>query len=362
MVVGAGVTSMGEFVASSVSYSGTLNKAFGGGFVATDVTGEGWQQWPNACAVDSDGKLLSGGQCIYETGKGKNLTIGQGFALVRYDTNGALDTTFNKTGIVKTNFKFDAAIKAIVLQASGSNENIVVAGGYSTNGSPIVLARYTSSGVLDSTFGSGGTLSTASPALNTDVQDVALQSDGSIVVGAEFFSSSELASLALIRYTANGKLDTTFGSNGIVTLAIGNQNTHLNGITIDANDNIVVAGDCDGDMVLARFTADGDLDATFANGNGYVTESFASTACAAAIDGAGNIVVSGVSGVCTTEIWSLPALPRPAPWTRRSAPAGEFSTGRVMPTILPIPPMKLPTRCRFNPTARSWPWAATRTR
>ena len=50
MVVGSGIDSMGEFVASSVSYSGTLNKAFGGGLVATDVTGKSAQNWPNACA------------------------------------------------------------------------------------------------------------------------------------------------------------------------------------------------------------------------------------------------------------------------------------------------------------------------
>ena len=246
MVVGSGIDSMGEFVASSVSYSGTLNKAFGGGLVATDVTGKTAQNWPNACAVDSSGKLLAGGMYQYNTG--------QGFGLVRYDTNGSLDQTFNKTGIVKTNFKFNAEIYAMALQSNG---DIVVAGGYITNGSPIVLARYTSTGALDTTFASGGTVSTALPVQASHVYGVELQSDGSIVVGAQFFPASGPRSMALIRYTSSGKLDTTFGSNGIATFTIGGQSTYLNNIIVDADDNIVVAGDCDGDLVVARFTPDG---------------------------------------------------------------------------------------------------------
>ena len=175
MVAGVGITSMGEFVASSVSYSGTLNTAFDGGLVATDVTGLGAQNWPNACAVDSSGRLLCGGLNTYETGKGKNLVVGEGFGLVRYDTNGSLDKTFNKTGIVTTtDFKFNAEIYAMALQSNG---DIVVAGGYSTNGSPLVLARYLTTGELDTTFASGGTVSTALPVQAAYVYGVELQSN-----------------------------------------------------------------------------------------------------------------------------------------------------------------------------------------
>ena len=220
------------------------------------------QNWPNACAVDSSGRLLLGGLDTFESGKGKNLVIGNGFGLVRYDTNGSLDKTFNKTGIVQTNFKFNAEIYAIALQSNG---DIVVAGGYGANGSPLVLARYISSGVLDSTFASGGTVSTALPVPNSHVYGVELQSDGSIVVGAQFFPASGPRCMALIRYTASGKLDTSFGSNGMATFTIGGQSTYLNDIIVDANDNIVVAGDCDDDLVVARFTPDGAPDPTFGN-------------------------------------------------------------------------------------------------
>ena len=159
-----------------------------------------------------------------------------------------------------------------------SNGDIVIAGGYITNGSPIVLARYTSTQALDTTFASGGTVSTALPVQASHVYGVELQSDGSIVVGAQFPSASGPRSMALIRYTSSGKLDTTFASNGIATCTIGGQSTYLNDIIVNADDNIVVAGDCDGNLVVARFTPDGEPDPTFGSG-GYISGSYGSTAC-----------------------------------------------------------------------------------
>ncbi len=293
MVVGEGIDNWGEFVASSVSYSGTLNKTFGGGLVATDVTGITAANWPNACAVDSDGKLLAGGMYQYKTG--------QGFGLVRYNTNGSLDKTFNKSGIVTTNFKFLAEIYAMALQSNG---NIVVAGGYGANNSPLVLARYLTTGALDSTFGSKGTVSTTLPVQSARVYAVALQSDGSIVVGAQFYPASGPRSMALIRYTSAGKLDTSFGINGIATISLAGQSSYLNDIVVinsgtdngdpSLDDSIIVAGECDGDLAIVRFTADGALDTTFGTG-GSITESFGTAAYSVALQGDGKIVMSGVA-------------------------------------------------------------------
>ncbi len=341
VVAGSGITSMGEFVASSVSYSGTLNKAFGGGLVATDVSGLGAQNWPNACAVDSSGRLLLGGLNTFESGKGKNLVIGNGFGLVRYDTNGSLDKTFNKTGIVQTNFKFNAEIYAIALQSNG---DIVVAGGYGANGSPLVLARYTSSGVLDSTFASGGTVSTALPVPNSHVYGVELQSDGSIVVGAQFFPASGPRCMALIRYTASGKLDTSFGSNGMATFTIGGQSTYLNDIIVDANDNIVVAGDCDDDLVVARFTPDGAPDPTFGT-RGVITGSYGFNRVLRRL--AGRRPDRDLGRRVQRKFARCPLGPGRR-WTLLLAP-----TGRAMTTVWPIPRSTFNTRCSFNPAARS---------
>ena len=155
MVVGAGFKLPGYFDASGVYYSGSVNTGFGGGIVQTSVSSEG-MNWPNACAVDYAGRLLSAGSSA-----GKSGGI---FTTVRYNANGSLDTTFGSKGIVTTSFKGldEVAIYAMTMQGSGSSEKIIVAG---NNGelNPVLLARYTESGVLDTTFGSGGTVSTTTP-------------------------------------------------------------------------------------------------------------------------------------------------------------------------------------------------------
>lgn len=155
MVVGTGISGFGEFVAASVSSSGTLNTAFGGGVVPTQVSSTKTpENWAYACAVQpADGKLLSGGFSSYAQGNG--------FALVRYNTNGKLDTTFNKTGIVTTNFSSNnETITAMALQGDGK---IVVSGQSRNLSHTMITARYTTSGC--SIRPSGREAQSASPSL-----------------------------------------------------------------------------------------------------------------------------------------------------------------------------------------------------
>ena len=285
MVVGAGFKLPGYFDASGVSFNGSA-----GGIVQTSVSSEG-MNWPNACAVDYEGRLLSAGSSA-----GKSGGI---FTTVRYNANGSLDTTFGTKGIVTTSFKGldEVAIYAMTMQGSGSSEKIVVAG---NNGelNPVLLARYTEGGALDTTFGSGGTVSTTTPFAYPTVEDVGLQSNGEIIVCAAVTLSDGVEAMALMRYTANGVLDKTFGSNGYVTLTIDSRRRrHLSLWHRRGRDNNIVVAGCNEDsgvMALARFTPNGGLDGTFGDA-GIVTESFACQANAVAIDYDGNIVVSGLA-------------------------------------------------------------------
>ena len=156
-----------------------------------------------------------------------------------------------------------------------SNGDIVVAGGYIYEWQPDCLGQvhFDRGARYHLRVGRHGQHGPARP--SSHVYGVELQSDGSIVVGAQFFPASGPRSMALIRYTSSGKLDTSFANNGIATFTIGGQSTYLNDIIVDANDNIVVAGDCDGDLVVARFTPDGALDTTFGSG-GYISGSYGS--------------------------------------------------------------------------------------
>jgi uncharacterized delta-60 repeat protein len=295
MVVGAPYTGTGYgYAAASLTYAGAVNTAFGGGIVVNQMSIDGAENWPNACAIDSAGKLLSTGQFTYVSKK----LVNWGFATARYNSNGALDKTFNKVGATTSDFSsYEAVAEAIVLQGSGTAQKVVVVGqNYEQN--PILLARYTNSGSPDTTFGSSGVVSTTTPFSYVSVRDVAQQSDGSIVVCFWTENKSGAISAGLMRYTQNGVLDTTFGSNGYATLTVNGLNTYPQCVAVDAHDNIIVGGDfvsgANDTMYLARFTPEGALDGTFGNG-GIVSESFATVTSAVTLDSSGNIVIAGVS-------------------------------------------------------------------
>ena len=85
-----------------------------------------------------------------------------------------------------------------------------------SSGRAFVLTRYQTDGTPDSTFGSGGTATWQMPHTNTYLQTIALQSDGHILA-AGWVSPASVNNMALVRFTANGVLDPSFGSNGVVT-------------------------------------------------------------------------------------------------------------------------------------------------
>ncbi|MGH9458825.1 MAG: hypothetical protein ACRD2J_14425, partial [Thermoanaerobaculia bacterium] len=142
-------------------------------------------------------------------------------------------------------------------------------------------------GDLDCSFGNGGWTRTDFGGHN-HAHDVALQSDGKIVV---------IDGARLIRYTSDGSLDATFGTNGSVPLGLpGGAFAFV--IAVDASDRIVVMGRIGSqDVIVGRHLAGGGLDPAFGSG-GYTTFEFATAGWLdfpsdMAIDFAGRIVVGG---------------------------------------------------------------------
>jgi uncharacterized delta-60 repeat protein len=213
-----------------------------------------------------------------------------------------LDKTFNKSGIVKTSFGGNVArINAIVLQG----DKILVTGRYESPSRTVIVARYTTGGKLDSTFGSGGMVITT---ILGEGMGVALHAGG-IVVGADTPDG-----MAVIRFTANGALDQNFGTSGIARFAVPDPTpgtyTELSGIAVDPSDNGIVAAGRFADgltyhLALARFTGAGMLDLTFGNAAGYITfqptlGDYVAEAIAVAADG--KIVVAGCANETATKL------------------------------------------------------------
>jgi uncharacterized delta-60 repeat protein len=191
------------------------------------------------------------------------------FALARYNPNGSLDTTFNGTGKVITPFGggLDKA-QALVVQPDGK----LLAAGYSHNGSnyDVALARYNANGSLDTTFNGTGKVTT--PIGGDDYAfSLVLQPDGKAVAGITSGSNSDFA---LARYDPNGSLDTTFNGTGKVTTPIGSGNDAARALFLQPDGKLVLAGNSvigsANDAAVARYNANGSLDTTF-DGTGKVT-------------------------------------------------------------------------------------------
>jgi len=128
---------------------GDLDLSFGsGGKVITPITLNS-QDYAQSVAIQSDGKIVAAGY----NGNGPNGNSAA-FAVVRYNTNGSLDTTFNGTGKVITPIGFVSRAISVAIQSDGR----IVAAGYTINGAnhDFAVVRYNSNGSLDTSFNGTG--------------------------------------------------------------------------------------------------------------------------------------------------------------------------------------------------------------
>ncbi|MBI5779324.1 MAG: hypothetical protein HZA49_07700 [Planctomycetes bacterium] len=269
-----------DFALARYNANGSPDTTFGtSGITTTDLGGT---EYVNALGIQSDGRIVAAG-------------TNSPFLLARYTTAGILDTGFglSGTGVVTTTIQNGATVNALAIQP----DNTIIAAGKSWNGSndDIAVARYSSDGVIDNTFGSNGVVTTAIGA-NIDVANSVAVTGTKIVVAGEYVDGT--SSFALVQYGANGALDTTFDSDGIVTTTIESTTDYSFAVAIQPDNKIVVAGSSgDGKFALARYNTDGSLDATF-DSDGIVTTTIGagSSVVALAIQSDGKIVAVGTEG------------------------------------------------------------------
>ena len=307
IAVGSSSTTPVRVVVIRYNANGTLDSAFGsGGITVTSLPSADADGF--AAVLQADGKLLVAGRSCPSSGP-------CAFLLLRYHTDistgtpGALDTGFGTSGIVTTAIPSGSATSANAIALSGTN--ILLAGQSKIGGKFfIALAQYTSSGALDSTFGSGGIVTTPIFSLDAAATALAVQGDGKIVAaGLAGSTFSNVWDVAVLRYNANGSLDTDpttgFGAGtGIVTTDIGSSSNYANAVALQADGKIVVAGNAfanpfanTSDIAVLRYNPNGSLDTTgFGSPNGYVTTNVGAfdNGFAVAVQPAdGKIVVAG---------------------------------------------------------------------
>lgn len=178
---------------------------------------------------------------------GKIVVAGFGDVLVRFNPDGSLGTGFGSEGKVTTRAGFGA--RALALQADG---NIIAAGVQYLNDFDFALHRYTSDGTLDTSFGTAGMVHTDF-GKSDDAYGLIVQADGKIVLAGRSWDDTG-SDFALARYDTSGSLDTNFGTGGILTTDFAGYDA-ANAVALQADGKIVVAGNAGvaTDFGLARY-------------------------------------------------------------------------------------------------------------
>lgn len=286
---------------SSPLASNTLDDSFhGNGKVITTMT-EYTSGVFTSIAIQPDGKIIAGG---YATSSDER----EDFVIARYSTEGFLDESFGTHGTVTTKISdfYYNEFKSIALQPDGK----ILATGVSfhnSNDSSIFLARYHSYGELDESFGSNqnGKVSVSLGGTNETAYAIALQSDHKVIVAGSTFLNSTYQ-FGLARYNSDGTLDRSFGESGtgLVNTPIGGYNDSIQSLVLQRDGKIIVAGYSStstySHFVIARYTSNGVLDSSFgSNMNGKVVFDFDNNtrnyATSVAIQSDEKIVVAGYS-------------------------------------------------------------------
>jgi len=263
---------------------GSLDRSFGrGGRVET---GFGVSS-VNALALQPDAKLVAAGRAGAGDGTSSD------FALVRYDSNGRLDTSFDGGGRVLTTFGAFASANALVVQPDGKLVAAGRAGASDGSSGDFALARYHLDGSLDTSFDGNGRMLTTFGAF-ASANALVVQPDGKLVVaGRAGASNGSSGDFALGRYHPDGSLDASFDGDGLVLTDIATLES-ASALVLQTDGKLVALGTSVGHFALVRYRPDGSLDTDFgANGRVVTTFGASEFANALALQPDGRLVAAG---------------------------------------------------------------------
>lgn len=256
------------FILIRTDQNGLLDTTFGVNGVADLSISGSFGGELNAIRVMSDGKIIAAGHNYYNNNDGRD------FILMKLNANGTYDTSFGINGVSNVGSTgMSESINSIEILS----DNKIIALGIIEISSGVYVAevlKYNTIGLLDPTFNGNGRLNT-----NTTVEiyaktDIALQNDGKIL--ATFENSDSNNNFLLYRINSNGTYDTTFDFDGLVETYV-EGNDASNSIYYDATSGkIVLAGTVtnatNSNFGLVRYNSDGTTDSTFGNFGIVITD------------------------------------------------------------------------------------------
>ena len=270
IVVAGSIQSSGRtfMLAARFNSDGTIDPTFNGsGFLTVDF-GSGLDAQANCVKVDSSGRIVIAGFVTAPPNPASS------FAVARITATGKLDTTFSSDGRATVDFGQEAVINGLAVMSDGR----VVVGGFTRSGGDsgeFAVARFTSSGGLDTGFGVGGK-QVIDIAPKDDVANaVAVMPDGRVVLGGYLTQADGNRDMAVVRLTSSGQLDNTFNGDGIAALDFDGYADRVESLLLLSGGQVLVGGQAsvrrdppydyivDSMVGTAQFTSNGSLDPSF---------------------------------------------------------------------------------------------------
>ena len=263
---------------------GSLDPSFGAGGMATIAETDGsTDQFPSV-ALQADGRIVVASS-NFECPNSSCVRI----QVLRLLSDGSLDPQFGSGGVVRTGTSgfFPVRPKDIAIQSDGK---IVVAADRADGIAEAVLVRYQTNGDPDPTFGIDGIVQRSIPYDEWFTAAVAIQPDGRLLVGgtARRFGSNGFGfNFAVARHLTNGALDSSFGTGGITEMS--EDSDILGALALSSEGEIILGGGSSSNSAIARLTPAGVPDPTFGTGGIVVSDVPAVTA----------LQYAGVRGIVT---------------------------------------------------------------
>ena len=243
-----------DAVMARVNPDGSLDMSFGISGVVTTAFSSG-NDTIYAIAFQPDGKIIAAGYISHST----NIAA----SVMRYNPDGSLDTSFGQNGTVSV--LLSSPVPSWFLGVAVLDDGRILASGSAkTSPDTFLLARFQPNGTPDSMFGNNGVVTTTFPGGDANSWDLALQPDGKIILAGFFRPASGATDFALARYNADGTLDTGFGVSGRVVQSVGAGGDYAYGVNVQSSGKIIAGGiSSDFGSTLLRYNADGSLDTSF---------------------------------------------------------------------------------------------------
>lgn len=278
---------------TALSQFGNPDSSFGinGNVVDTRISGQ-----QTDMVYQPDGKMIVSG---YDN-----------FILARYNSDGSPDITFGEDGIVRNNFP-NTLCYALALQDDGK---IVAAGRISLYepdnfGADIFLVRYKTDGGIDSSFGNNG-IATTSAQIYDNLSDVVIQPDGKMVVnGLGINEENEAPAIFAVRFNENGSIDQTFAENGKLIIVKNEGIVTVSSLALNRDGSILIGLDYsisgNASFAVLKLKKEGDIDTQFGI-NGEALYAFPNT------DGSGlhDIEIQADGKIIATGYTSLKNTPK----------------------------------------------------